>query len=248
MKRILSHIIILVTTLLLLRCEGDLFHECLSGRGSTTTERMALYSFGNVAVYDNIQLTVEPGNEYSVTITTGHKLIPQLSILIVNNTLEIRNESHCELLKDPWKPVDVLLKAPAIDSLFIRTQSKVNVNGAVGGNLFFIEATETSADIEINLNNSHFRLDFLKGTADINITGYSDTIFIYSVAAGKVNALHSQSEVMVVNSGSANDLYVRAGSKLLDVNIQNIGNVYYSSDPAEIRYYSTGSGKLFLLN
>jgi hypothetical protein len=118
----------------------------------------------------------------------------------------------------------------------------------VGGGLFFIEATETSADIEINLNNRHFRLDFLKGTAEISITGYSDTIFIYSVAAGKVNALQSQSEVMVVNSGSANDLYVRAGSKLLDVFIQNIGNVYYSSDPAEIRYYSTSTGKLLLLN
>jgi len=248
MNRNWINIIVLLSALAFSGCEGDLFHDCLSGRGSTTTVRRGLFAFGNVAAYDNIQLTIEQGNEYSVTITSGHKLIPMITTLIVNNTLEIRNDSRCELLKDPWKPVEVLLKVPVLDSVFIMTQAKVRVNGVVGGNNFFVEATETSADIEITLNNRYFRLDFLKGTADINITGYSDTIFIYSVAAGKVDARSGYSDVMVVNTGSMNDIYVRAGKKLLDVYIQNIGNVYYTTDPAEIVFYSTNTGKLLLLN
>lgn len=240
---------ILITTLLMLTsCEGDLLHDCLSGRGKPASEHRGLYQFRNIAVYDNIRLTIEQSNEHSITICSGHKLIPMISNLIVNNTLEIRNDSPCELLKDPWAPVDVLVKIPVLDSLFIFSQAKVSVNGAIATDVFFVMATETAADIEINLNTRFFRLDFLKGTADIKISGLSDTIFIYNVSAGKVDALSSQSQVMVVNTGSMNDVYVRAGKRLLDVNINNIGNVYYTDDPEEIIYYSTSTGKLLLLD
>lgn len=240
--------IFIVILTILAGCEGDLFNDCLSGRGNATTERRGLYSFRNVAVYDNIRLTIELSQEYSVTINSGHKLGPMITNLIHNNTLEIRNESPCSLLKDPWAPVDVLVKVPTLDSLLVMSQAGVSVNGVIVSENFYAEATETSANITLNLNTRYFRLDFLKGTGDISITGYSDTIFIYNVSAGKVDALNSQSQVMVVNTGSLNDVYVRAGEKLLDVNIQNIGNVYYSHDPAEIIYYSTNTGKLLWLN
>lgn len=240
-------VFLLLSIFLLTSCEGDLLNECLSGRGNTTTERRGLYPFRNIAVYDNIQLTIEQSNEFSVTITSGHKLIPLISNLITSNTLEIRNESPCALLKDPWKPVDVLVKVPVIDSLFLLTQAKVSVIGAITGDHLYVEASETSADIDMNLNTRYFRLDFLSGTADINISGYSDTIFIYNVAAGKVDALKSQSQVMIVNTGSMNDVYVSAGKRLLDVNIRNIGNVFYSNNPQEIIYYTTDAGKLLRL-
>ncbi len=236
----------LVLILFLTSCEGDLFHECLSGRGNPTTVKRGLYPFGNIAVYDNINLTIEQGDQFSITLTDGEKLIPMISSLIKNNTLEIRNESPCSLLKDPWKPVEVVVSLPVLDSLFIRTQGKIRVNGALKQQLLYVMAYETAADVQLNLQTRYFRLDNLKGAADIYLSGYSDTVFIYNIATGRSDALGIETEVMSVNTGSMNDTYVRAGKKLLDVKIDNIGNVFYRNNPELINFYSTSEGKLLL--
>lgn len=230
--------------LITVSCEGDLFHECLSGRGNPVTVKRGLYPFGNIAVNDNINLTIEQSDEFSMTITDGEKLIPMISGLIINNTLEIRNESPCRLLKDPWKPVDVLVTLPELDSLFVRTQGSIRINGTLTQENLYVMAYETAADVQLHLNTNYFRLENLKGTADIYLSGYSDTVFIYTIAAGRTDALGIESEVLAVNTASMNDTYVNAGRKLLDVKIDNIGNVFYRNNPEQINFYSTGKGKL----
>ncbi len=232
----------------LLSCKNDLFNECLSGRGKDTTERRGLYPFGNIAVYDNINLTVVQANEYSITLYGGDRLLPLITNLIINNTLELRNQSRCNLLKDPWEPVEVIVKTPKLDSLFIRSQGKISNSIPIKQDNLYVSAYETSADIHLDLATRFFRFDNKKGTADMYLYGHSDTVFLYNIGAGKVNATTITSDVMVVNTGSMNDTWVKSGKKILDVKITYMGNVFYSDNPEEIIYYSAGSGKLLLIN
>jgi hypothetical protein len=249
MKNTWRHIvIILIAALSLVSCEGDLLNECLSGRGNPFTEKRGLYRFGNIAVYDNINLTIRQGDDYTITINTGRKLIPMITGMISNNTLEIRNESPCALLKDPWKKVDVLVTMPVLDSLFVRSRGDVNSKGAIEGKNVFIEISENPGEISLHLNTGFFRVDFLKGTANIKLSGYSDTVFIYHNAAGAVNGLDITSEVSIVNSNSVNDVYIRSGKKLLDVKIGDIGNVYYRNDPEKTILTTSDRGRLLRLD
>ena len=61
---------VMLVLLLLVGCQ-DTFNECLKGKGATVTERIGLYPFGNVVVYDNLELTLAQGNEYMVQIKIG---------------------------------------------------------------------------------------------------------------------------------------------------------------------------------
>jgi hypothetical protein len=246
MKRFVFHISFgLIIAVLGTSCEGNLLTECLSGRGNPSSEKRGLYPFGNIAVHDNIDLILEQGADYSITINTGHKLIPLITNMIHNNTLEIRNESPCGILKDPWKRVEVIVRFPKLDSLFVLSNGDVGVRGTISLSRLFAEVSENPGNINLNLNCEFFRLDFLKGTADVSLTGYSDTVFIFNNSAGKVDALNVRTQAMVVNSNSSNHVYVRSGDQLLDVKIEYIGNVYYTHDPLKLILNASNSGRLF---
>ncbi len=58
--------------------------------------------------------------------------------------------------------------------------------------------------------------------------GHSDTVFLYNIGAGRVNATTITSDVMVVNTGSMNDTWVKSGKKILDVKITYMGNVFFT--------------------
>jgi hypothetical protein len=248
MKNPHRHIVIMViAALAMVSCEGDLLNDCLSGRGNPATEKRGLYRFGNIAVYDNINLTIEQGDDYTITINTGHKLIPMITSMINYNTLEIRNESPCALLKDPWKKVDVVVRLPLLDSLFVMSQGDVQTNGAIEGKNVFAEISESPGEISLHLNTGFFRVDFLKGTANIKISGHSDTVFIFHNAAGLVDGLNITSDASIVNSNSVNDVYIRTCKKLLDVKIGYIGNVYYRNDPERIVLTTSDRGRLLRL-
>ncbi len=229
-------------------CEGDLLNDCLSGRGNHAIERRTLYSFNNIEVHDNINLTIEQSNEHSITINTGHKLIPMITNFIRNNTLIIRNESPCGLLKDPWKKVDVHVKIPALDSLFVMSHGNVNTKGTVFGKQCYVSVSENPGRIQFGFNMDIFVLHFLKGTADVVLNGYSNKIYIYHIAAGTVDALNCKSEHSHINTHAFNDILINAGKKSLNVQIQHIGNVFYRNDPEQIRASISGDGRLIRLD
>ncbi len=45
--------------------------------------------------------------------------------------------------------------------------------------------------------------------------GHSDTVFLYNIGAGRVNATTITSDVMVVNTGSMNDTWVNPAKRSL---------------------------------
>jgi hypothetical protein len=250
-KKVRTSTFVFVTLLSLfsfISCEGDLFNDCLSGRGNPASERRTLYPFNNIEVHDNINLTIEQSNEHSITINTGHKLIPMITNFIRNNTLIIRNESPCRLLKDPWKKVDVHVKIPTLDSLFMMSQGSVNTKGTVSGKQCYVSVLDSPGNIQFGFDMEIFILHFLKGTADVVLNGYSDKIYIYHIAAGKIDALNCKSEHSHINTHAYNDISINAGKKSLNVQIQHIGNVFYRNDPEQIRASISGEGRLIRLD
>jgi len=229
-------------------CEGDVFNDCLSGRGSPATERRGLYPFKNVAIYDNINLDIEQGEKYEIYITSGDKLNRMIGTLIENNTLKISNESQCNLLKDPWKPVFIRLIVPAIDTLFVHNHGEINTLGAYTARKFSIIVSACPAIVKVELNTSIFKLEYGDGSADIHLSGYSRDAYIYNGGYGKVDALEFSTKYLVVNSRSSNNTWVRGGDLLLDVKIESLGDVYYTNRPVKIITYLYGTGKLIPMN
>lgn len=229
-------------------CEGDTFNDCLSGRGSPATERRGLYPFRNVDVYDNINLEIEQGDRYEMYITSGRKLNRMIGARIENNTLKISNDSPCNLLKDPWKPVNVRLIVPVIDTLFVHNHGEIKTNGAYTARKFSVVVSACPAKVNIELNTSIFKLEYGDGAADIYLRGYSRDAYIYNGGYGKVEAMELSTKYLIVDSHSSNDTWIRGGDLLLDAKIESIGNIFYSNRPEKIITYLYSTGRLIAVD
>jgi len=235
---------VILVPLFFYSCEGDVFNDCLSGRGNPATERRGLYPFKNVAVYDNISLEIEQGENFEIYITSGDKLNRMISTLIDNNTLKISNDSPCTLLKDPWQDVMVRLIVPSLDTLFAHNHGDITTVGALTQKKFCLVVSECAARVNLDLNTSIFKLENGNGSSDIVLTGNSRDAYIYHGGFGKVDALGLLTKYLVVNSRSSNNTFVRGGDLLLDVKIESLGDVYYTNRPEKVITYLYSTGKL----
>lgn len=248
--RKLPYIVVSTFVMLLLFLAGchDTFNECLSGKGATVTERVGLYPFGNVTVYDNLELTLTQDSEYMVQITAGENIIPMLGINIKNNTLVLRNESSCPMLKDPWKPIKVVVTAPQVDTLTIKSHVGVFTLLPIRQDAFLIRVNESAAKVQMEVDCQKLFIENISGTADIAISGRAYRSHCLHAGFGRLDLTQLHSVYMNLGAQSRNDCRVRGGDDYFFVTLRDIGNVYYTNDPQHIELFLESSGQLIKSN
>lgn len=238
--------IAVISSVMLLAMPGchNVLNECLSGPGKTTTKRIGLYSFKNVKVRDNISLTLENGPKYEMEVTAGENIIPGLYLDIINNTLNIRNLSTCPLLKDPWKPVEVVLTVPDLDTVFVENQAEIRSLIPFKTDHLVVRVSDSPSRIDMNVNCRYVRVENFSGTSDVAVRGFADTVDCYHAGYGTIDFRSLASNRMIVNSASDNHCYIKAGEDYLFAVISGKGNIYYHNDPTRLDLKLEGTGRL----
>lgn len=243
-------IVVFTFVMLLLFLAGchDTFNECLNGKGATVTTRIGLYPFGNVSVCDNLELTLTQGSDYMVQITAGENIIPMLGINIKNNTLVLSNESSCPMLKDPWKPIKVVVTAPQFDTLTVKSHVGVFTLLPIRQNEFLIRVRESAAKVQMEVDCQKLSIENIGGTADVTISGRSYRTNCLHAGFGRLDLTQLHSVYMNLGAQSRNDCRVRGGDDYFFVTLRSIGNVYYTNDPQHIELFLESSGQLIKSN
>jgi hypothetical protein len=99
-------------------------------------------------------------------------------------------------------------------------------------------------DMDIQTVNSVLSLHY--GTVDFYIHGYTQVNYIYAASYGPFHCLDLVSTFCFMNNRGSNDCFVNC-TKVLEVEIENIGNIYYKGDPEFIKSKITGTGQLIKL-
>lgn len=222
----------------------DTFNECLSGSGKTKTERMGLYPFKNVSVNDNIDLAIKNGNDYSLEITAGENIIPMLGIEIINGTLNLSNKSTCPLLKKPWEALTMILTVPKLDTIFVKSHGQLHSLGTFASKSLMIRITNSPADIDLEIEATHFRIENLSGTANIKISGQVHSAECYHAGFGTIDFTNLRPQYLYLNMNSTNDSEIWGAENYLFASLNNIGNVYYYHEPVKIEWEINDSGQL----
>ncbi len=205
---------------------------------------MGLYAFGNVKVQDNINLTIENGKTFELEITTGENIIPMMGIRIINNTLNINNESTCPMLKDPWKGIEIKLTVPTLDTLFINSHGSIRCLGTFISDSLVIRISDSPGTVDLDVDCNFFKIENFSGTADIKISGNTQRLGCYHAGYGKLNLTELHSDNMYFNTKSTNNCFVRGGNKYFYVAMAGIGNAYYYNDPGKIDLITSNTGRL----
>lgn len=235
--------LVILTTMILASCGKDQLCNCLKKTGDEITEVRSVSSFSSIEMNNNVDVVIIPDTFYSIKVTCGKNLVDGIKTEVKNNRLEIRNINKCNWLRDFENSFTV--------EVTVRDLNQLTNNGS--GNLSFADTLITpefqvdnwngtgTLSLLLDCNETRFKLH--TGPADIVAVGRSDVGYIYSAGNGYCNTKNLINDYCYVTTKSTGDCFVSV-TKEVGVNIEYVGDVYYSGTPYKIDQQITGSGKL----
>lgn len=220
--------------------DGDF--DCLTSAGPVTREFRGDYEVSFIEVYDDINLiltqdSLSPG----ITVETGENLLENIETTIERDHLTLRKNSTCDWVRSFETEFNVYVNLRKLDTLIYHGSGNIYSNGALYCDSLQLDIWEGSGSVELTVNAGKSRLYNHQGTVDLSVKGKSGITFISSKGYGPINSTELESNIVYLYTMSPNHCYVHAFS-ILEVTIDNIGNVYYTGDPYSIKtvYNSTG--------
>jgi hypothetical protein len=243
MKRKLQIPVLLIFILLLARCHQD-DGVCISSTGKVITQDRAVQPYRCVEIYDNINVFLTQDSTLDrIVVEAGKNLIDGITTRIDSGKLSLRNENSCSWLRSFEVPVNVYLTFGSLDTIIFRAAGDITCTNVWTGESVNLDVIEGAGkfDLRINAYRSNFLVRY--GTTDIKITGFSEVTTLITSGFGPFHAEGLTSKFTYVKSFSPNDMYVYSNIDLA-VEIGNIGNVYYTGNPATLTTNIYGEGKL----
>ena len=169
--------------LLFWSCDSENGLNCFQAAGTIVQQEFEVKAFEKILVRPRVQLIVSQGPEQRVVVETGENLMSDIVVASLNNTLSIKNNNGCNLVRE-YGITKVFVTAPNIKE--IRNSSGLEIQS--DGVLAFPELLLLSEDEE-NQDQFHidgdFRLDLNVGTLSLVGTGISN--FFLSGTANEAN-------------------------------------------------------------
>lgn len=235
-----------VCTLILAGCGKD-GGVCISSTGKIITQDRGSEPFTTISVYDNINLILTQDPYVNrIVVEAGENLIDGITTKIDSGKLVLRNENSCDWLRSFKVPVNVYLNFTRLDSLTFQAAGNVTCTNDWSNHSVYVEVIEGSGHLDLKIQAYRTFFFIPNGTTLITATGISEVTTVISSSFGPVHAEDLASKFTYISTHSPNDIFV-SSSIDLQVEIGNIGNVYYRGDPANIQTELLSEGRLFRL-
>ena len=239
----LRHFIPLVA-LLLFGCQREQWDDCITSAGSMRQEERTLSGFHTVELDDRVDLLLEARTTNEVGVEAGLNLIGQVVTEVRDSVLYVRNENRCNWVRS-FKP-RMTIKVPihAIRKLVLRGTGNVACADTLARDRFELEqwGAQGSADLLLNVTSCSIALH--TGAGDVTMRGRCiDRAELFSGIMAPLDASAMITRRVSVNNSGVAD--IRCWAILdLDVQIRDVGDVYYRGAPNGLRADITGSGEL----
>lgn len=240
--------IYLMLLILAVSCKKEQLDDCFSSTGEDQTIERPLSAFTKLNVGDKfiVKLKQDQGGE-RIRITGGENILEGISTEVENGELIIKNCNTCNFVRNFNRQVVI--------ELFVTDLQEIFVYGACS---ILSEDTIRSSNLRID----HSALEDMSLVLDV-----ANELYIESINSGgmtlkgrskifkasieeitDIDARNLVCEEVLVDSHTPLDCYVNA-TRLLFVKIYNQGNIYYVSEPSDLKEVNErkGSGQLLKL-
>ena len=215
-------------------CIEDIF---LEGNGVLLTEYRSAAGFDEITSNGDFNVTVVPGNNYSVEVTAESNLLSYIETDVVGRTLKIRTRGLYSLRDN--RPIEIFVTTPVLNGLALSGSGLIET-GSFSSDDFTLNISG-SGDIDADISTDRMKATVSgSGTAYL-VGGAYETDFRVS-GSGKIKAYDfGQDHCSAVISGSG-DMYKNV-SKTIDASISGSGRVYYINYPV-VHSNISGSGRV----
>lgn len=241
---------LLVLSLLLISCNGDNVPDCFQNAGEMVRRPVDVAEFSTITVFENLNVVLKQGDEQLVEVETGEYLLNDVSAVVEDNRLVLRNENSCNYVRD-YGLTTVYVTSPNITAIRSSTGLLISSDGVLNYPSLTLlaesysnpETETTDGSFDLNLNSTVIRIT-VNGIAYFKLQGNTDN-FNINVAAGdsRIEAENLVSENVTINHRGSNDVFVNPQQRLGGV-IRGTGNIISVSTPPEVDVEELFTGRL----
>ena len=236
--------------LILVSCNGDNVPACFRNAGDVVRETADVPEFTAITVFENLNVVLKQGDEQLVEVETGEYLLNDVSAVVEDNRLVLRNDSSCNYVRD-YGLTTVYITSPNITEIRSSTGLPISSDGVLDypslnliAESFNNPETETTdGSFDLNLNSNSVRI-VVNGIAYFRLQGSTEN-FNVTVAAGdsRIEAEELVAESVTINHRGSNDVFVKPQQSLSGV-IRGTGDVISVNRPAEVDIEELFNGRL----
>lgn len=240
MRNILP-LLLLVT--LFAGCRKENVDDCFSNAGEVISESRRLSYFENISLYDNVNLVLVEGNEFSIKVEGGKNLISSVETKVADSVLVIHNTMKCNWVRDYNNELTVYVSCSSLKGIRYESSGDIRTSGNLKFDEFSVNVWGGSGSFDLDVDCNILNLSQHYGTVDFNVSGKTTTTTIYSNSYGPFNCYDLNSNIVFIKSNGTNNCFIHA-NHILGAEINSVGNIYYTGDPYEIKSIINGSGQL----
>lgn len=112
----MKYSIFLFFILLFSGCSPENIGDCFQSEGISITVEEVVPHFNKILNFENVKLYITKGIEQKVVVKTGENLLENVQVSVEENTLILKNETTCNLLRD-YKLVKVYVTSPNLTEI-----------------------------------------------------------------------------------------------------------------------------------
>ena len=229
-------------------CDTEDTLSCLKTSGSIITEEYDLASFDSIIVFERVQLVVKDAPEVSIVLETGENLLEDFEIYVENNTLIVKNNASCNLVRD-YDTSILRVSHPNLSQIRNSSGSTVLGDGLISWNTLRLVSDDLieedfyhkDGDFDMELNSENVLLQcnglsnfFIRGAVtnlDINLLEGDSRLSLQDLAVQNVTIFHR----------GTNDVLI-APQLSISGELRSTGNLILSNTPpiVDVEAFFTG--------
>ena len=244
MKKIFHIVLIFVASILLNGCDKENMGDCFKTANNVTTESRSVSGFKNIKVEDKLEVYVTQGSVYEVKVEAPKDLQSNIKTEVSDSVLNVRNINKFNFIRDKNLTIKIHITLPNL---------RLIRNGGVGTIYFQNQFTQDSLDVRIgNSGDVHINVNVkylatsTHGNGDLYASGNVDFSTHYTNGTNylRLKELVIKNKI-ILNSYTIGDCYVNAPENgVMELEIWESGNIYYSGNPASISSKLNGKGQV----
>lgn len=214
-------------------------YKRVKGNGEAATEKRAVDDFSSVELAGAIDVEVQQGTTYGVTVMADRNLLQYVETSVHGDELVIRTRRNYNLR--PRTRLKVVVTAPQLTGLSVTGSGSLRSAATLQASNKVQASITGSGDIEAAVDAPEVEVE-VTGSGTARLRGQTRNLSTETSGSGDIQCFDLASErakVSVTGSGSAQVF----ASKNLDVRIMGSGDVSYKGTPV-VTKRTTGSGSV----
>lgn len=236
--------------LLLAACSGENAPDCLQTAGDLVREELVTDDFDRITVYENVRAVIKHGPDFRLEVETGSNLRSEVSALVRDGRLELRNGNSCNLFRD-YGLTTFYITTPDLKEIRSSTGLPIESDGILPFKELQLQS-ESFSNPETPTTDGSFNLTLNSGTISVvtngiayfELSGNTENL-VLNIAAGdsRIDASGLQARNVAVNHRGTNDMLV-SPSFALRGQIRGTGDVVSFNRPDTVEVEILYKGRL----